>query len=189
MTRPDSDPVPVERIAAPPDRPPLVRSPVFVPRALCGLVVFAIGAVGLLVFEQGLLGLRADVIALEESWPGWMLDSVEVAVWLTLAAVIIGTNGVLLAHRRFRLFALVNAAAVAAIALGAVAGHIVLALAPSNAVEQALEDASADSLGNDLLASVVAVVTIAIGWIGQRVRPWVTTTASQQRQTNVQGGR
>jgi len=167
----DSELFPVHSGAGPPDRAPLVRSPVFVLRALCGVVLFAIGIVGLLVFEQSLLGLRADVIAMEEWWPGWMVDSVEVAVWLTLAAAIVGTNVVLLVRRRYRGLLLINAAAAAAIMLGAVAGHVVLALAPSDAVEQALEDASTDSLGNDLLASVVAVVTIAFGWIASRLRP------------------
>ena len=173
-----SERFPVHSGASPPDRPPLVRSPVFVLRALCGAVLFAIGTVGLLVFEQGLLGLRADVIAIEEWWPGWMVDSVEIAVWLTLLAAIVGTNAVLLVRRRYRGIALVNAAAAAAIVVGAVAGHVVLALAPSDAVEQALEDASADSLGNDLLASVVAVVTIAFGSIASRLRPWAIRWAT-----------
>jgi len=183
-----SERFPVHSGASPPDRPPLVRSPVFVLRALCGAVLFAIGTVGLLVFEQALLGLRADVIAIEEWWPGWMVDSVEIAVWLTLLAAIVGTNAVLLVRRRYRGIALVNAAAAAAIVVGAVAGHVVLALAPSDAVERALEDASADSLGNDLLASVVAVVTIAIGWIGSRLRPWAIGLVAVAASLSVLGG-
>jgi hypothetical protein len=59
-----------------------------------------------------------------------------------------------------------------ALVLGAVSGHLVLALATSDAVEQTIEEASANGLGNDLLASVVAVITIATAWMGRRLRPW-----------------
>ena len=188
MTRAGSQPVPVERTSGRPDRSPLVRSPVFVLRGLCGVVLFAVGAVGLMLFEQALLGLRADVTELQAWWPRWMVDSLEVAVWIALAFAIAGTNVVLLVRRRYRRLVLVNAAAVAAILLGAVAGHAILAVAPSNAVELALEDASADSLGNDLLASVVAVVTVSIGWIGQRLRPWAIGLVAAAASLSLLGG-
>jgi hypothetical protein len=141
-------------------------------RALAGGMVFVVGAFGLLVFEQGLLGLSADVATLVAQWPGWMVDVCEAVLLVAVLAGIAGVNVVLVTRRRCRRAVLVNAAAVTALLLGAVAGHVVLAVAPSNAVEQTIEDASANGLGNDLLASVVAVITVATVWIGPRLRPW-----------------
>ena len=50
-------------------RPPLVRSTVYVFRALVGLVLVLVGSLLLLVFENGLLGVRADIQTLQYSWP------------------------------------------------------------------------------------------------------------------------
>ena len=53
-------------------RPPLVRSTVYVLRVVIGLLLLLFGMGILLVFENGLLGIKTDIETLQESWPGWL---------------------------------------------------------------------------------------------------------------------
>ncbi len=154
-------------------RPPLVRSTVYVLRAAGGLVLLVVGMLLLLVFENGLLGIRTDIQTVQESWPGWLVTGIETGLEMILFAAILGTNGYLAFRRKWRRLIMINLAAVAAILLGAVASHLVLAIATSDALATAVESSSQNGLGNDGLASVVAILTVSSVWIGSRLRPWV----------------
>ncbi len=154
-------------------RPPLVRSTVYVFRALVGLVLMLLGMVLLLVFENALLGVRADIATIQEAWPEWLGTSIGVGLAFVIIVAILGTNAFLLYRRKFRRWIMINVAAVAAILLGAVASNLVLAIATSDALEKAIENVETEGLGNDGLASVVAVLTVGSVWIGPRLRPWV----------------
>ena len=49
-------------------RPPLVRSTVYVLRALIGLALVLFGKLLLLIFESALLGIREDLATIQEAW-------------------------------------------------------------------------------------------------------------------------
>jgi undecaprenyl-diphosphatase len=151
---------------------PIVRSPVHVLRALIGGGVLAGGIVALLVFENGLLGVGRDLATVQDGWPTWSVRSIQVGLGMLIAAAILVVNGTLLIRRRYRRWAMVNAAALAAILLGALASHAVLALAPSDALADAVDDAASSGLGNDTFAASVGVLTLASVWLGRRLRPW-----------------
>jgi uncharacterized protein (TIRG00374 family) len=141
-------------------------------RAVVGLVLL-LAAVGLLlVFENALLGIRADLETMQEGWPSWIGTAMDVAAGLTMLVVILGTNAFLLWKRLFRRWIMINAAAIVAILLAAVASNLVLAIASSDALQTALDRSAEDALGNDLLASLVAVLTVGSVWIGPKLRPW-----------------
>lgn len=148
-----------------------MRSTVYVLRALVGASLIVVGSVSLLVLENGLLGVRTDVASMQEDWPDWFVTSVESALLFPIVAAIIGTNIVLLIRRRFRRWAVINSAAVTAVVLGAVVSNLVLALASAELASE-VEASSQQALGNDLLASMIAVLTVSSVWIGTRLRPW-----------------
>jgi undecaprenyl-diphosphatase len=152
---------------------PLVRSTVYVFRAVVGMLVMLAGAGLLLVFENGLLGVKTDIETLQEAWPGWLVTGVEGTFTVALAGAILGTNLYLAFRTKWRRLIMVNVAAIFAILLGALASHGVLAIATSDALARAVEDSPQNGLGNDGLASVVAVLTVSSVWIGSRLRPWV----------------
>jgi hypothetical protein len=153
-------------------RPPLVRSPVYVFRAIVGLVLVAVSVGLLLIFEQGLVGMANDVADLQAGWPDWFAPLLEVLVGIPKAIGIIGTNVYLLYRRKYRRWVMINLAVVVAFLLGALVTSAVLALA-SDTLREVVEGQDNESLGNDGLASVVAVLTIGSVWIGPRLRPWV----------------
>jgi uncharacterized protein (TIRG00374 family) len=154
-------------------RPPLVRSTVYVFRLAVGVLLLLLGIVLLLVFENGLLGIKTDIQTLQDSWPGWLTSFIDTTFSVVLAGGILGTNGYLAFHRKWRRMLMINVAAITAILLGAVASHLTLAIATSDALSQAVEESPQNGLGNDGLASVVAVLTVGSVWIGSRLRPWV----------------
>jgi len=154
-------------------RPPLVRSTVYVFRLVVGLLLLVIGVVLLLVFENGLLGIKTDIQTLQESWPDWLTSFIDTFFGVILAVGILGTNGYLAFHRKWRRMMMINVAAVVAVLLGAIASHLVLAFATSDALSRAVEESPQNGLGNDGLASVIAVLTVGSVWIGSRLRPWV----------------
>ena len=154
-------------------RPPLVRSPVYLFRAVVGLALVLVAVGLLLVFNNALLGMREDIAALQGAWPDWLLGGIIVAIEVVSATAIVGTNLYLLYRRMFRRWMMINVAAVGAILLASVISDGVLSLAPSDTLRVAVEQSDQGGLGNDLLASVVAVLTVASVWIGPRLRPWV----------------
>lgn len=159
--------------AAEAPRPPLVRSPVYLFRSVVGLALVLVGVGLLLVFERALLGLRVDIGALQEAWPGWLVTGIEAVIGSIGVLAIIGTNLYLLYRRMFRRWMMINVAAIGAILLAAVISNGVLAFAPSDALRNAVESSGEEGFGNDFLASVVAVLTVSSVWIGPRLRPWV----------------
>lgn len=157
----------------PPERPPLVRSTVYVFRALVGLVLLLMGTGLLLVFENALLGIREDIASIQASWPDWMGTGLEVTLEFAFVLVVAGVNFYLLYRRTYRRLIMINLAAVVAVLLGAVLSNTVLAVATSDALTDAVEASEQNGLGNDGLASLVAVLTVGSVWIGPRLRPWV----------------
>lgn len=151
---------------------PLVRSTVYVYRAVVGAALVLTGALALLLFENGLLGVRRDVAAWQERLPDGLLTAFEIGLVALVAGIAVTTNLLLLSRRMFRPWVVVNAAALAAVLLGALVSNAVLALASSDALHAAVEAAAEEGLGNDLYASALAVVTVGSVWIGRRQRPW-----------------
>lgn len=160
-------------LAAEAPRPPLIRSPVYVFRALVGLTLVLAASALLLVFNRALLGVREDVAALQSAWPDWLVAGIVVGVEAVSAIAIVGTNLYLLYGRMFRRWMMINVAAFGAIGLAAAIRNGILAIAPSDALRTAVERSAQEGFGNDLLASVVAVLTVSSVWIGPRLRPWV----------------
>jgi uncharacterized protein (TIRG00374 family) len=158
-------------VAAEP-RPPLVRSTVYVFRALVGLALVLIGMVLLLVFERALLGVREDFATIQEAWPNWLGIGIQAVIVLFISTAIIGTNAFLLYRRKFRRWIMINVAALSALLLGALGSRTVLAFATSDALENAVDTTARDGFGDDGLAAVVAVLTVGSVWIGPRLRPW-----------------
>ncbi len=157
------------------DKAPLVRSPLFLFRFVVGLFLAGVGAASLVIFEHALLGLRRDIVSLQGSWPGWVPTAVEATVATAILATIVATNIGLLAHRRLRRWALVNVAAIGAIALSALSVALVDSLATSDELARAVRSTGSEaSLGNAGLASLIAVLTLGSPWISRRLRPWVT---------------
>jgi undecaprenyl-diphosphatase len=132
-----------------------------------------VGSLLLLVFENGLLGVRADIQTLQDSWPDWLSTGIKVALGITIAMAVVGTNGFLVFKRKWRRLIMINVAAFGAIILGAIVSDLVLAVATSDVLEDAVNAAADEGLGNGGLASVVAVLTVGSVWIGPRLRPWV----------------
>jgi glycosyltransferase 2 family protein len=155
------------------DQPPLVRSTVYVFRALVGLVLSVIGILLLLIFEHALLGIADDVDSLLGSLPEWAGEALDLTVGMVSAIVIVGTNTLLLYRRQFRRWVMINLAAFAAIVLVQLTSALVLWLATSDALQNAVDAAPSEGFGNAFLASLVAVVTVGSVWIGPRLRPWV----------------
>jgi hypothetical protein len=116
--------------------------------------------------------VREDITTMQDSWPDWLGTTIEMTFAAGVVIAILGTNLYLLYRRFFRRWAMINLAAVSAVFLGAAASHLVLALTTSDALSEAMENSNQQGLGNDGLASVVAVLTIASVWIGPRLRPW-----------------
>ena len=97
--------VAVDQGDAPPTnvpRPPLVRSTVYVFRALVGLFLLLFGMALLLIFENALLGVRDDIATIQEAWPEWLTLSIQVALGITFTVAVVGTNVFLLYRRKFR---------------------------------------------------------------------------------------
>jgi undecaprenyl-diphosphatase len=156
-----------------------VRSPLFVFRLVVGLVLTAVGVASLVLFENALLGFRDDIRTLQQSWPDWVPGAVEAIGGGAVIATFLVAHIVLLYRRRFRRVVLMDAAVIAAGALSGFAGGLVLRLATSDLLEQAIRATGPDaSLGNKALAAIVAVLTISSPWIGRRVRPWVTVVVA-----------
>ena len=154
-------------------RPPLVVSPVYVFRLLVGILLIIVSTVALLLFEQALIGFREDVIDIQESWPEWVTITITIVIAVPIVIGIIGTNVYLLYRRKWRRWIMINTAAFSAIFVGALVTNGILALA-SDRLREAVEEFSSGNLGNDGLASIVAVLTVGSVWIGPRLRPWVT---------------
>ncbi|MGB5187742.1 MAG: lysylphosphatidylglycerol synthase transmembrane domain-containing protein [Acidimicrobiia bacterium] len=153
-------------------RPPLVRSTVYVLRALVGLLLVLFGMLLLLVFDNALLGVREDFATIQQAWPGWLTIGIEAVIVLFIFIAIVGTNIFLLYRRKYRRWIMINLAALSALVLGAIGSRTVLALATSDALENAMEGTASAELGNDGLSAVVAVLTVGSVWIGPRLRPW-----------------
>ncbi|RPI26103.1 MAG: TIGR00374 family protein [Actinobacteria bacterium] len=149
----------------------LVRSPVYIFRVVWGGALAAFGLVNVVLFENALLGLRQDLIDLQASRPLWIVTVTDVAFGVAVVIAIVGTNTWLLVHRRFRRWAVINLAAIVAIVLSSLAGGLVLTLATSDNLRNAMEEGR-ESLGNAGLASVLAVLTVSGPWITRRLRPW-----------------
>jgi undecaprenyl-diphosphatase len=141
-------------------------------RLVVGLSLLAVAVFSLLIFENALLGMRDDVESIQENWPDALVEGMEIALGLPIAFAILGTNAVLLWRRRFRRWLTINVAAFGAIFISAGVSALVLALAPSEALEDAIRDSTNESLGNDGLAAMVAVLTVSTVWIGPRLRGW-----------------
>jgi uncharacterized membrane protein YbhN (UPF0104 family)/predicted Ser/Thr protein kinase len=153
-------------------RPPLVRSPVYLFRAVVGLALVLVSVVLLLVFDNALLGFREDIAAVRNAGPDWLVGGIIVGIETFSALAIIGTNLYLLYRRMFRRWMMINVAAIGAIILAALVENGALAIAPDT-LRRIVADPTQGGLGNDLLASVVAVLTVSSVWIGPRLRPWV----------------
>jgi undecaprenyl-diphosphatase len=138
-----------------------------------GLVLVLAASALLLVFNRALLGVRADVAALQGAWPDWLVGGILVGIETVSAIAIVGANLYLLYRRMFRRWMMINVAAFGAILLASVISNGILAIAPSDALRTAVERSAQEGLGNDLLASVVAVLTVSSVWIGPRLRPWI----------------
>jgi len=119
------------------------------------------------------LGLHTDIATLQESWPEWVPQTFEVVVGISLFVTISATNVGLLVKRRVRRWMMVNAAAIAAAGLSALTAELVLRLATSDVVQAAVRAGGPESsLGNEGLASLIGVLTVAGPWIGRRLRTW-----------------
>lgn len=154
-------------------RPPLVRSTVYVFRALVGLVLLLVGVGLLLVFENALLGLREDISTMQAGWSDWVGTGLEATLDVVFGLVVIGINVYLLYKHTYRRWIMITLAAFSAVLLGAVMSNTVLAVATSDALADAVDASTQNGLGNDGLASLVAVLTVGSVWIGPRLRPWV----------------
>ncbi len=183
-------PITVEAAAsgAPAERPPLVRSPVYVWRLVVGTCVLVVAALGLLIFENALLGVRDDIASIQENWPDALIQGIEIALGLPVLLAIVGTNVVLLWRRKFRRWVMINVAAFTAIFLGAAVSALVLAVAPSGALEEAVRDSAHEGLGNDGFASIVAVLTVSTVWIGPRLRWWAVGFVGSALALSLVGG-
>jgi undecaprenyl-diphosphatase len=137
-----------------------------------GASLLVAATIALLIFENGLLGVRDDIASIQENWPDALVEGIEIALALPILFAILGTNVALLVRRKFRRWVMINVAALTAILLGAVVSNLVLAVAPSGALEAALRGSADEGLGNDGFASMVAVLTVATVWIGPRLRWW-----------------
>ena len=168
----DTLPAPDPKAGTGEPRPPLVRSTVYVLRALVGLLLVLFGMVLLLVFDNALLGMREDFATIQQAWPGWLANGIQAVIVLFIFIAMIGTNLFLLYRRKFRRWIMINLAALAALLLGALGSRTVLAIATSDALENAIKSTVGDGLGNDGLAAVVAVLTVGSVWIGPKLRPW-----------------
>ena len=153
-------------------RAPIVRSTVYVFRLVAGGALLLFSALLLLVFENGLLGVREDIATMQARWPDLLGTAIEMTFAVGVVIAIIGTNLYLLYRRLFRRWIMINIAAMTAVLLGAAVSHLVLALSTSDVLNEAIESSGSQGLGNDGLASVIAVLTIASVWIGPRLRPW-----------------
>ena len=162
-------------------RPPLVVSPVYVFRLIVGLVLVLVSSIALLVFEQALIGLRQDIADIQANWPEWLEIAIEIAIGVPIFVAIIGTNIYLLYKRKYRRWIMINLAALGAIMLGAIVTESILAFA-SDALSDVVDETATGSLGNDGLASTIAVLTVGSVWIGPRLRPWVIGFVTAVRQ-------
>jgi uncharacterized protein (TIRG00374 family) len=153
-------------------RPPLVRSTVYVLRALVGFMLVVVGMLLLLVFENALLGVREDLATIQEAWPEWLGTGIQAVIVLFIFIAIVGTNAFLLYRTKYRRCIMINLAALAAVLLGILGSRTVLAFATSEALENAVGGTATDGLGNDGLAAVIAILTVGSVWIGPRLRPW-----------------
>ncbi|HEX9855916.1 MAG TPA: lysylphosphatidylglycerol synthase transmembrane domain-containing protein [Acidimicrobiia bacterium] len=157
------------------EKAPLVRSPLFVFRLVVGLVLTTLGVQLLVVFENALLGLRRDITTLQASFPEYVPVAIEIIVGVAIAVTILATNVGLLVRKRVRRWLLVNAAAIIAAILSALGAELVVQLATSDALIRAVENSGPEaSLGNEGLASLIAVLTLASPWISRRLHPWAT---------------
>jgi uncharacterized protein (TIRG00374 family) len=141
-------------------------------RLVAGLVLLLGSMVLLLLFENGLLGVRADLESIQANWPEWLTTSSSVGLEILLLLTVLIVNGYLLVRRKFRRWITINLAAIMAVLLGAVMSNLVLVIATSDLLADAVEASGDAGLGNDGLSSVVAVLTVASVWIGARLRPW-----------------
>jgi len=157
----------------------LVRSPLFLFRLVVGLAFAALGIALLVVFENALLGMREDIRTLQDSWPDWLPGAVEAVGGGAVIATFLAANAVLLYRRSFRRVLLIDSAVIAAAVLSAIAGDLVLRLATSDALKEAVRATGPDAtLGNKALTAIVAVLTVSSPWIGRRLRPWITAVVA-----------
>jgi hypothetical protein len=152
----DTLPAPDPKAGTGQPRPPLVRSTVYVLRAVAGLVLVLFGMVLLLVFDNALLGVKEDLATIQRAWPDWLATGIQAFIVLFIIIAIIGTNIFLLYRRKFRRWIMINLAALSALLLGALGSRTVLAFATSDALENAIESTASDGLGNDGLAGTEA---------------------------------
>ena len=151
----------------------LVRSTVYVLRALIGVLFLLLGMLLLLVFENALLGVRADLATVQESWPAWLTDSMRLGIEFAFIAGYLAATVYLVYRRTYRRWVMITVAGFAGLFLGALLSNLVLAIATSDALQEAIDETANAGLGNDVFAMLIAMLTVGSVWIGPKLRPWI----------------
>jgi undecaprenyl-diphosphatase len=144
-------------------------------RLVLGVGITVLAVVSVVVLDHALVGLRADLDSLHAAWPEAIFVVADIAFGVAVAATIVGVNAGLLLARQWRRWLTINLAAFTAIALTVLFGELILSLATSDVLRDALVApgaAEGSAPGSEGVASMIAVYAVAGPWIGPRLRPW-----------------
>ncbi len=146
----------------------MVRSPTSLLRLLVGVVITAVGALIMWRFSNTMAALNGDWEQLTDLLPTWIRAVPLVIVGLTLVIVPVVVNVQLLRYRRFRLWAVVNLAAIAAFALSEVLVGL-LTREPPTLFPDAYAG-SAGSVNDPFLAAFLAAYVVGIPYLPSSTR-------------------
>ncbi len=147
---------------------PLVRSPTYLLRLVVGVVVLLAGVFLAWRFDNTGAALNVDTTATLRWIPPWLRAMPEFLVAAVLLLTPLVVNLLLLRARRWRLFLIVNAAAVAAMLLGSVLVDLATRTPPSRFPSAYLSAGEVLSPHDPVLAAFVAA--LVVGW------PYLTRT-------------
>jgi undecaprenyl-diphosphatase len=159
--------------AAPAERR-MVRSPTSLLRLLVGVAITALGVFITWRFANTMAALNRDWEQLTHLLPAWIRAIPTVIVGLTLLLVPVVVNVQLLRYRRFRLWGVVNLAAVGAFVLSEVVVGF-LTRQPPSLFPNAYADAQG-AVNDPLLAGFVAAFVVGIPYLPASTRRLATWT-------------
>lgn len=172
---------PVPDHAAPADAKAAATAPTRWVRTPTSLLHLVVGAVllglGLLVawrYSNAAAAVNADGEAITRRLPSWLRLLPVVVVESVLVVLPVAVNAVLLARRRFRLLAVVDAAAIAAVVLSEVLVDVVTKVPPEQFPRAYFVDGEAASPNQALLAGALAALVVGLPWLrtSQRRLAW-----------------
>lgn len=146
----------------------MVRSPTSLLRLLVGLVITAVGALIIWRFSNTMAALNGDWEQLTDLLPTWIRAVPMVIIGLTLLIVPVVVNVQLLRYRRFRLWGVVNLAAVSAFVLSTLLVDLLTREPPS-----LFPDAyagTAGSVNDPFLAAFLAAYVVGIPYLPASTR-------------------